>query len=105
MDVERLVRSSGILLHPTSLPGPHGVGDLGEQAFAFLDFLARARQHLWQVLPLGPVGGGNSPYDARSSFAGSPLLVAPEPLVEAGLLERERLESLPPLPQGAVDYA
>ena len=80
-------RCSGILLHPTSLPGPHGVGDLGPEAHRFIDFLARAGQRYWQMLPVGPLGGGASPYDSPSAFAGSPLLLSLEVLVERGLLE------------------
>lgn len=80
-------RCSGILLHPTSLPGPHGVGDLGPEAHRFVDFLARAGQRYWQMLPVGPLGGGASPYDSPSAFAGSPLLLSLEVLVERGLLE------------------
>ncbi|MDI3339749.1 MAG: 4-alpha-glucanotransferase [Sphaerobacter sp.] len=98
-------RRAGILLHPTSLPGDHGIGDLGEAAFRFLAWLSEAGQSLWQLLPLGPPGGGNSPYDARSSFAGSPLLIALAPLVELGLLAPEEV---PPLLAGdpsRVDYA
>ena len=80
-------RRCGILLHPTSLPGPHGSGDLGPDAFRFVDWLEAAGQGAWQVLPLNPVGPGNSPYASVSAFAGSPLLVALEPLVEAGWLD------------------
>ncbi|HVI02646.1 MAG TPA: 4-alpha-glucanotransferase [Enhygromyxa sp.] len=79
-------RASGILLHPTSLPGPHGIGDLGPTAYHFVDWLVAAGQRLWQVLPLNPVGPGHSPYASVSVFAGSPLLVAFEPLIEAGWL-------------------
>ena len=75
-------RLCGILLHPTSLPGPHGSGDLGPPAYHFVDWLAAAAQNLWQILPLTPIGPGNSPYASVSAFAGSPLLVALEPLVE-----------------------
>jgi 4-alpha-glucanotransferase len=71
-------RASGILLHPTSLPGPGGIGDLGEEAYRFADWLAEAGQKIWQVLPLGPVGYGESPYAAFSAFAGSPMLLAGE---------------------------
>ena len=81
-------RSSGILLHPTSLPGPHGVGDMGPAAYQFVDFLRRAGQRWWQMLPVGPPGGGNSPYDSPSAFAGSPLLISLELLVRDGLLKR-----------------
>ena len=68
-------RVSGILLHPTSLPGPYGIGDLGKHAYAFVDWLADAGQQLWQVLPLGPTGYGDSPYQCFSAFAGNPLLI------------------------------
>lgn len=88
-------RTAGILLHPTSLPGPHGVGDLGGSAARFIDWLSEARQGLWQILPLGPPGAGDSPYDARSSFAGNPLLIALSPLVEWGLLTADEVP--PPL--------
>jgi 4-alpha-glucanotransferase len=80
-------RRSGILLHPTSLPGPHGHGDLGQEAHEFLRFLARAGQSLWQMLPVVPTGGGDSPYDSPSAFAGSPELVNLRFLVEDGLLD------------------
>ena len=79
-------RSSGILLHPTSLPGPNGCGDLGPSAYHFIDWLVKAGQSLWQVLPLNPVGPGNSPYQSVSTFAGSPLLVNLESLVDQGWL-------------------
>jgi 4-alpha-glucanotransferase len=84
--LEPRTRSSGILLHPTSLPGTGGVGDLGLAAHRFVDFLAAAKQSLWQFLPLGPVGLGNSPYAARSAFAGNPLLIDLDRLVECGWL-------------------
>jgi 4-alpha-glucanotransferase len=98
------LRSSGILLHPTSLPGPYGIGDLGPMADRFLDFLAAGRQKLWQVLPLGPTGYGNSPYQTLSAFAGNPLLIAPERLVEDGLLTPAELDDHPRFPEGRVDY-
>jgi 4-alpha-glucanotransferase len=79
-------RSSGILLHPTSLPGPFGIGDFGAEARTFVDFLARSGQKLWQVLPLGPTGYGHSPYQSLSAFAGSTLLIDPYQLIENGLL-------------------
>jgi 4-alpha-glucanotransferase len=90
-----LPRSSGVLLHPTSLPGPHGVGDLGRHAFEFVDFLARSGQKWWQMLPLGPTGYGNSPYQSHSSFAGSAMLISPEDLVERGWLESSDLNDIP----------
>jgi 4-alpha-glucanotransferase len=86
-------RSSGILLHPTSLPGPFGVGDIGPAAHRFAEFLARAGQRWWQMLPVVPPGGGNSPYDSPSAFAGSPLLVSLEILERDGWLEPADLES------------
>lgn len=79
-------RSAGVLLHPASLPGPHGIGDLGPAAYSFVDFLADARQTWWQMLPVGPTGKGNSPYATLSAFAGSPLLISLEVLARDGLL-------------------
>ncbi|MFN8453284.1 MAG: 4-alpha-glucanotransferase [Anaerolineae bacterium] len=99
-----LTRSSGILLHPTSFPGPHGIGDLGEAAFHFIDFLVEAKQSLWQVLPLGPTGYGDSPYASFSSFAGNPLLINLDKLVEAGDLELADLAETPPFPLDQVDF-
>ena len=80
-------RRSGILLHPTSLPGPFGIGDLGPSAYAFIDFLEHSGQRLWQMLPLGPTGYGDSPYQTLSAYGGNPLLISPELLVEEGLLD------------------
>ena len=79
-------RLAGVLLHPTSLPGPHGSGDFGPSAYHFVDWLCEGRQSVWQVLPLTPVGAGNSPYASVSAFAGSPLLIAAEPLRDRGWL-------------------
>jgi 4-alpha-glucanotransferase len=79
-------RSSGILLHPSSLPGPYGIGDLGPEAFRFVDFLADSGTHLWQVLPLGPTGYGDSPYQCFSAFAGNPYLISPDFLIRDGFL-------------------
>ncbi len=84
-------RRSGVLLHPSSLPGRFPVGDLGPAAEGFLDRLAAAGQRVWQVLPLGPTGLGDSPYGALSAFAGNPILISPERLVEDGLLEAGEL--------------
>ncbi len=84
-------RASGILLHPTSLPGPWGIGDLGSAAYQFVDFLTAAGQQLWQILPLGPTGYGDSPYQCFSAFAGNPLLVSFEPLINAGLLNYDEI--------------
>lgn len=88
-------RLSGILVHPTSFPGPYGIGDLGLGAREFIDWLEKAGQHLWQVLPLGPTGFGNSPYQSYSSFAGQPFLISPEGLVEDGLLTWEDVRQTP----------
>jgi 4-alpha-glucanotransferase len=84
-------RAAGILLHVTSLPGPHGIGDFGPDAYRFVDWLSSAGQTLWQWLPTTPVGPGDSPYQSPSAFAGSPLMVALEPLVERGWLDRIEL--------------
>jgi 4-alpha-glucanotransferase len=97
-------RASGILLHPTSLPGRFGIGDLGPEAERWLDFLAAAGQRLWQVLPLGPTGYGDSPYQSFSAFAGNPCLVSPERLLEDGLLESADLAAAPAFPPGQVDF-
>lgn len=97
-------RSSGILLHPTSLPGRFGIGDLGSQAYRFIDFLVQSKQSLWQVLPLGPTGYGDSPYQSFSAFAGNPLLVSPANLVEDGYLPAAAIERTPDFPATHVDY-
>ena len=96
-------RESGILLHPSSLPSRGGIGDFGPAAYQFLDFLSDASQSLWQILPLGPLGFGNSPYSSISAFAGNPLLVSLERLVDAGWIDRGRISVLPET-TGAVDY-
>ncbi len=88
-------RMSGILLHPTSLPSPFGIGDLGPNAYRFVDWLVQAGQKLWQVLPLGPTGWGNSPYMCFSAFAGNSLLISPELLADAGWLDPSDWETLP----------
>jgi 4-alpha-glucanotransferase len=105
----QLQRSSGILLHPTSLPGPYGIGDLGPQAYRWIDFLAKAGCSLWQVLPLGPTGYGDSPYQCFSAFAGNPYLISPEALLEDGLLQEEDLSGvstrgIPSFRADAVDF-
>lgn len=94
-------RTAGVLLHATSLPGPHGSGDLGRAAHAFADWVARSRLRIWQMLPIGPAGYGNSPYSAHSSFAGSPMLVSLEALVEDGLLAAA---DLPRASSGRIDW-
>ncbi|HWO00126.1 MAG TPA: 4-alpha-glucanotransferase [Blastocatellia bacterium] len=90
-----LSRASGILLHPTSLPGSFGIGDLGDEAFAFADFLAASGQQYWQVLPLGPTGYADSPYQGLSAFAGNTLLVSPQRLLEEGLLSKDDILRAP----------
>ncbi|MFZ4629975.1 MAG: 4-alpha-glucanotransferase, partial [Blastocatellia bacterium] len=95
---------SGILLHPTSLPGPFGIGDLGPEADRFVDLLEEAGQGLWQVLPLGPTGYGDSPYQCFSAFAGNPLLISPERLAQEGLLAPADWATLPSFPEAEVDY-
>jgi 4-alpha-glucanotransferase len=95
-------RASGLLLHPTSLPGPYGIGDLGPAARHWVDDLARARQTWWQMLPLAPAGAGNSPYHAYSAFAGSPLLVSPDDLRADGLVDKADLAA--DFPAGLVDF-
>ncbi len=93
-----------MLLHPTSLAGGFGIGDLGPSAFEFIDFLASAGQRLWQVLPLGPTGYGDSPYQCFSAFAGNPLLVSLDRLIEDGLLEKTDARREPFVGHGTVDY-
>jgi len=100
----RFPRSSGILLHPTSLASPYGIGDLGAEARRFVDFLAEAGQKVWQVLPLGPTGYGDSPYQCFSAWAGNPLLISLERLVEQGCLDASVLESAPDFPPDEVDF-
>ncbi len=100
----RLPRRSGVVLHPTSLPGRFGSGDLGKAAYQFADFLAAAGQTYWQVLPLSPTGYGDSPYQGLSAFAGNPLLISPERLVEAGHLSPADLGEVPSFPQDRVEY-
>jgi 4-alpha-glucanotransferase len=98
------MRKSGILLHPTSLPGELGIGDLGSWAYRFADFLMESGQRIWQILPLGPTGFGYSPYQAYSSMAGNPLLISIQSLVDQGLLLREDLHPLPRFPDSTVDF-
>ncbi len=97
-------RAAGLLLHPTSLPGRFGVGDLGPSAVRFLDWIASAGQTLWQVLPLGPTGFGASPYGSVSAFAGNPLLLSPERLVEDRVIPAPALEDVPPFAVDRVEW-
>lgn len=97
-------RASGILLHPTSLPGPYGIGDLGQAAYDFVDFLVETEQSCWQMLPLGPTTFGDSPYQSTSTFAGNPLMLSFDRIREQGLLATEDLLDVPDFPRNRVDY-
>jgi 4-alpha-glucanotransferase len=97
-------RAAGILLHPTSLPGPYGIGDLGPSAFRFVDWLTSTGCKLWQVLPLGPTGYGDSPYQCFSAFAGNPYLISFDALSEDGLLTADDLAVMPEFNESRVDY-
>lgn len=96
-------RATGVLLHPVSFPSPGGIGDFGPAAYEFVDFLAAAKQSLWQVLPLGPPANGDSPYSSTSAFAGNPLLISLERLAERGWISASKLPSSTPAVE-AVDY-
>lgn len=100
----RFERSAGILLHPTSLPGRFSIGDLGPEAYHFIDFLSSAGQTLWQVLALGPTGYGDSPYQSFSAFAGNHYLISPEKLLEDGLLGPADIEGGPSFDAHRIDY-
>ncbi|MCZ8119106.1 MAG: 4-alpha-glucanotransferase [Microcystis sp. LE18-22.4A] len=97
-------RSSGILLHPTSHPGRYGIGELGREAYQFIDFLAQSGQKLWQILPLGPTGYGNSPYMSFSAIAGNHLLISLDLLREKNLLSEADFEDIPDFPLDQVDF-
>jgi len=97
-------RSSGVLLHPTSLPGRYGIGEIGAEAVKFADVLREMGQQLWQMLPLGPTGFGDSPYQSLSTFAGNPMLLSLDLLVEEGLLSKRRLASACDFSDERVDY-
>ena len=100
----KYVRSAGVLMHPTSLPSRYGIGDLGDHAYQFVDFLVAAKQALWQVLPLGPTGYGDSPYQSFSTFAGNPLLISPDRLAAQGFLPAAALTDVPDFPATSVDF-
>ena len=100
----RFPRAAGVLVHPTSLPSRYGVGDLGDAAYELIDFLIKAKQGVWQVLPLGPTGYADSPYQCFSAFAGNPLLISPDRLVRNGYLPPEAVEQIPDFPADRVDY-
>ncbi len=103
-ETKKRERVSGILVHPTSFPSPYGIGDLGPGAYDFIDFLERSGQHLWQILPLGPTGFGDSPYQGFSAFAGQPLLVSPDKLIDLKLLTKDDLGDMPKWDPTRVDY-
>ncbi|MCA9927413.1 MAG: 4-alpha-glucanotransferase [Anaerolineales bacterium] len=100
----RFPRAAGVLLHPTSFPGRYGIGDLGHEAYHFVDFLAASKQSLWQILPLGPTGYADSPYQCFSAFAGNALLISPDKLIEAGYLPETAVSHIPPFPTHTVDF-
>ena len=100
----RFPRASGILAHPTSFPGPHGIGDLGDGAYRFVDWLALAGQRLWQVMPLGPTGYGDSPYASQSAFAGNPLLISLDWLAGDGLLHEPDFAAMPSFHDHEVEF-
>jgi 4-alpha-glucanotransferase len=102
--IVRFPRLSGVLLHPTSLPGRFGIGDFGKAAYRFIDFLAKSGQSLWQILPLTATGYGDSPYQCFSAFAGNTLFISPERLVEEGLLAKKDIRNPPDFPKDRVDY-
>lgn len=104
MNTASLTRASGILLHPTSLPSPYGIGDLGQAAYDFVNFLEESGQHLWQILPLTHTGYGDSPYQSFSAFAGQPLLISPQLLLGLRLLNEEDLLTCPQTDPEHVDY-
>lgn len=100
----RFDRAAGVLLHPTSLPSRYAIGDLGQSAYTFVDFLVQSKQSLWQILPLGPTGYGDSPYQSFSAFAGNPMLISPDRLAYDGYLPGALLEQVPDFPADKVDY-
>ncbi|MDD2296351.1 MAG: 4-alpha-glucanotransferase [Sphaerochaetaceae bacterium] len=102
--MNKKIRYSGVLLHPTSLPSKHGIGDFGDAARNFIDLLASASVGLWQILPLGPVGYGNSPYASRSAFAGNELLISLELLADQGYLDLDEIIDHPQFPENRVDF-
>lgn len=99
-----MTRSAGVLVHPTSFPSRYGIGDLGDAAYNFIDFLVSSKQTLWQILPLGPTGYGDSPYQSFSAFAGNPLMISPDYLVRDGYLPAEAVQDVPDFPAHKVDF-
>jgi 4-alpha-glucanotransferase len=104
LELPALLRAAGVLLHPTSLPGAGGIGDFGPDAHRFVQWLADAGMKIWQVLPLGPTGYGDSPYQCFSAFAGNPYLIDLQALVRAGLLQPGDVAPLQALPRDRVDF-
>lgn len=104
LEKEAFLRQAGVLLHPTSLPSEHGIGDLGKEAYDFVDFLKQSKQSLWQMLPLNPVGYGNSPYQCLSAFAGNHLLISLSKLVSMGLLGEKTVKDCPIFNKNQVDF-
>ena len=100
----KIERSAGILMHISSLPSPFGIGTFGKTAYEFVDFVAQARHRYWQVLPLGPSGNGNSPFQSYSVFAGQTLLISPELLIEKKLLTEADVHPIPEFNADRVDY-
>jgi 4-alpha-glucanotransferase len=103
-ELNTTARTAGVLLHPTSLPGRFGIGDLGDELLSFLDWAQNAGLRIWQVLPLNAPGYGNSPYGCLSSYAGNPLLISPQRLVENGLLPADALEDVPAFAEDYVEF-
>lgn len=97
-------RASGILLHPSSLPGEFGIGDFKAAAFSFIDLLVETGQTYWQILPLGPTGYGDSPYQCFSAFAGNTLMISPEKLIEDGLITTRDLADMPDFLDHKIDF-
>lgn len=104
LEKDSFPRQVGVLMHPTSLPSKHGIGDLGKEAYDFVDFLKHSKQSLWQILPLNPVGYGNSPYQCLSAFAGNHLLISLSKLVSMGLLKEAQLKDCPVFNQEHVEF-
>ncbi|HNY13571.1 MAG TPA: 4-alpha-glucanotransferase, partial [Candidatus Wallbacteria bacterium] len=100
----RFKRSFGVLMHPTSLPGRYGIGDLGENTYKFIDFMEKSGAKLWQVMPLGPTGYGDSPYACFSAIAGNPLMISPDKLIKEGILSPGDVEPIPEFPEKNVDF-
>lgn len=100
----RFNRKSGVLLHPTSLPSKYGIGDLGKEAYEFIDFLNKSKQRLWQILPLGPVGFGESPYQSFSAFAGNTILISIDKMIDKNLLTLQEVQPIPDFSTSQVDF-